>query len=233
MGEAGGASARVAAALETPVRALGWLCGWLVLACVLLTFAVVLVRYGLGRPALAAQELVLHLNAVVVLVGGAWALVRDQHVRVDIVKQGWSPGAQARAELAGIGLLLLPFCVFLFWISLDYVGASWAMREGSREVGGLPGVFLVKSLIPLSALLLVLAGVARALRMVALARPGAAAAATPAAAPAVHAAAMTEPARAGADLAGESRRSPSRQSGDVATGRGTVAGDQADDRTGR
>lgn len=171
MGEAGGAPARVAAALEAPIRALGWLCGWLVLACVLLTFAVVLVRYGLGRPALAAQELVLHLNAVVVLVGGAWALLRDQHVRVDIFKQAWSPAAQARAELAGIGLLLLPFCLFLFWISLDYVAASWALREGSREVGGLPGVFLVKSLIPLSALLLVLAGIARALRMLAVARP--------------------------------------------------------------
>jgi TRAP-type mannitol/chloroaromatic compound transport system permease small subunit len=176
MGEAGGTPGRIATALEAPIRALGWLCGWLALACVLITFAVVLVRYGLGRPALAAQELVLHLNAVVVLVGGAWALVRDQHVRVDIFKQAWTPRVQARAELAGIVLLLLPFCVFLFWISLDYVAASWAMREGSREVGGLPGVFLVKSLIPLSAVLLILAGVARALRMLALARPGSASA---------------------------------------------------------
>lgn len=172
MVEAGGGPARVAAALEAPIRALGWLCGWLVLACVLLTFGIVLLRYGLGRSAIAGQELVLHLNAVVVLVGGAWALVRDQHVRVDIFKQAWSPVAQARAELAGIGLLLLPFCVFVFVISLDYVGASWGMREGSREVGGLPGVFLVKSLIPLSAVLLVLAGVARALRMLAQARAG-------------------------------------------------------------
>jgi TRAP-type mannitol/chloroaromatic compound transport system permease small subunit len=172
MGEAGGTPGRIATALEAPIRALGWLCGWLALACVLITFAVVLVRYGLGRPALAAQELVLHLNAVVVLVGGAWALVRDQHVRVDIFKQAWTPRVQARAELAGIVLLLLPFCVFLFWISLDYVAASWAMREGSREVGGLPGVFLVKSLIPLSAVLLIVAGAARALRMLALARSG-------------------------------------------------------------
>jgi TRAP-type mannitol/chloroaromatic compound transport system permease small subunit len=187
MVEAGGAPARIAAALEAPIRALGWLCGWLVLACVLLTFGIVLLRYGLGRSAIAGQELVLHLNAAVVLVGGAWALVRDQHVRVDIFKQGWPPAVQARAELAGIGLLLLPFALFLFVISLDYVGASWAMREGSREVGGLPGVFLVKTLIPVSALLLIAAGLARGLRMLALARaaagPPAPAAASAAAVP--------------------------------------------------
>lgn len=223
MVEAGGTPARIAAALEAPIRALGWLCGWLALACVLLTFGIVLLRYGLGRSAIAAQELVLHLNAAVVLIGGAWALVRDQHVRVDIVKQGWTPAVQARAELAGIGLLLLPFAAFLFVISLDYVGASWGMREGSREVGGLPGVFLVKTLIPVSALLLVLAGIARALRMLALARaaaePPVPASASAAAVPVAQFDRISDrPASATEDPAGNAGSAKSRDAGTADAG---------------
>lgn len=171
MGEGAGLQ-RLAGWLEAPIRVIGVLCGWLVLACVLLTFAVVVLRYGFSRSGVAAQELVLHLNAAVFLLGGAWALLHDRHVRVDIAFQGWPPRTQARVELAGIVLLLLPFCVFWLWISLDYVAASWRVAEGSREVGGLPGVYLVKTLIPVAAGLLVLAGVARALRMLSQASGG-------------------------------------------------------------
>src|SRR5690606_15701428 len=71
---------------------------------------------------------------------------------------------RARVELAGIVLLLLPLCLFAVWISLDYVAASWSVREGSRDPGGLPGWYLLKALIPLSAALLALQGLAQAVR---------------------------------------------------------------------
>ncbi|MBX3724882.1 MAG: TRAP transporter small permease subunit [Xanthomonadales bacterium] len=156
---------RLAHRLEAPLRALGWLCGACVLAVVLVTFALVALRYGAGRGSIAAQELVLHLNAVAFMLGGAWTLLRDGHVRVDVLQQRWSPRTRARVELAGLLLLLLPFCAVLFWTSLDYVAASWRLREASREVGGLPGLYLIKALIPLSALLLAMAGLARGLRL--------------------------------------------------------------------
>lgn len=156
---------RLARRLEAPFRALGWLCGACVLAVVLLTFALVAIRYGAGRGSIAAQELVLHLNAVAFMLGGAWTLLRDGHVRVDVLQQRWSPRTRARVELAGLLFLLLPFCAVLFWTSLDYVAASWRLREASREVGGLPGLYLVKALIPVSALLLASAGLARGLRL--------------------------------------------------------------------
>ena len=157
-------SARIADRLEAPIKITGALCGLCILACVLLTFGVVVLRYGFGQASIPMQELVLHLNAAAFLLGGAYALVRDRHVRVDILQQRWSPRTRAIVELAGIALLLVPFCLFLFWVSLDYVAAAWRLREGSREAGGLPGVYLVKALIPISALLLLIAGVARALR---------------------------------------------------------------------
>lgn len=150
--------------LDGPVRALAPVCCVLALACVLMTFAVVVLRYGFGRSSIPMQELVLHCNAAVFLLGGAWTLLRDQHVRVDILQQGWSARGKAWAELVGIVLFLLPFCIALLWLSLDYVAASWRQGEGSREVGGLPALYLVKTLIPLSAVLLTLAGAARGMR---------------------------------------------------------------------
>lgn len=156
---------RLAAAIEAPIRWAGALCGLCTLAVVALTFGLVVLRYGFDTGSIATQELVLHLNATAFLLGGAYALLRDAHVRVDILQQRWSPRTQRRVELAGLVLLLLPFCAALFWASLDYVAASWSLREGSREAGGLPGLYLVKSLIPTAAVLLALAGLARALRL--------------------------------------------------------------------
>lgn len=165
---------RLAAAIETPIRWTGALCGLCTLSVVLLMFGLVVMRYGFDKGSIALQELVLHLNATAFLLGGAYALLRDAHVRVDILQQRWSPQTQRWAELAGLALLLLPFCAVLLWTSLDYVAMAWSLREGSREAGGLPGLYVVKSLIPASAVLLMLAGAARALRLVA-ATPGPAA----------------------------------------------------------
>jgi TRAP-type mannitol/chloroaromatic compound transport system permease small subunit len=69
-------------------------------------------------------------------------------------------------EAGGLLLLLLPFALFMLWISLDYVAASWQMQESSREPGGLPGVYLLKALIPAAAWLLAVQAVALLIRAV-------------------------------------------------------------------
>lgn len=127
-------------------------------------FALVLARYGLGIGSVAAQEAVLWLHASIFLLGLAYALRHDAHVRVDVFSQRWSARTRAWVEFGAGLLLLLPFCVFMAVISWDYVGASWAAREGSRDPGGLPGWYLLKSLLPLSAALLGLQGLAGTLR---------------------------------------------------------------------
>ena len=142
----------------------GRLAGLLAIALVGLVFALVLARYALGIGSVAAQEAVLWLHACVFLLGMAYALRHGAHVRVDVFSQRWTPRTRARVELAGLVLLLLPFCVFMVAMSWDYVGASWAAREGSRDPGGLPGWYLLKSLLPLSAALLLLQALAETLR---------------------------------------------------------------------
>ena len=81
------------------------------------------------------------------LVGMAYTLQQDAHVRVDIFYSRFSKQGQAWVDLCGALFLLLPFMLFISWISWEYIVDSWEVMEGSREAGGLPGVFLLKSLI--------------------------------------------------------------------------------------
>ena len=145
-------------------EAAGRVAGVLAVALVMLAFGLVLVRYVFNAGSVAAQEGVLWLHATVFLLGLCYALRHGSHVRVDVFSQRWSARTRARVEFAAIVLLLLPFCLFIVAMSWDYVAASWSAREGSRDPGGLPGWYLLKTLLPLSALLLLLQGVAEAAR---------------------------------------------------------------------
>lgn len=137
---------------------------WLTLAMALGGVAVVVLRYGFGIGAVWLQESVTWLHAAVFMLGAGWTLRQDGHVRVDVFYRRMSLRQQALVDLAGTLVFLLPLCGYLLVESLPYVMNSWRILERSREAGGLPGLYLVKSLIPLMALLLALAGVAEALR---------------------------------------------------------------------
>ena len=132
-------------------------------ALVLLVFGLVAARYLFHAGSIAAQEAVLWLHGALFLLALGFALKHGAHVRVDVFSQRWSARRRALVELLGTLVFLLPLCVFLLWISLDYVAVSWEHREGSN-IGGLPGWYLVKTLIPVSAALLLLQGLAEALR---------------------------------------------------------------------
>lgn len=144
--------------------AAGRLAGGLAVALVALVFGLVLARYAFNAGSVAAQEAVLWLHASLFLLGLGYTLRLDGHVRVDVFSQRWSARARARVTLVATLALLLPFCVFMLAMSWDYVAASWSAREGSRDPGGLPGWYLLKALLPVSAALLFLQGVALALR---------------------------------------------------------------------
>ena len=143
---------------------------WLALAMVLVTFAVVVLRYAFNLGWIAMQESVTFMHALVFMLAAAWTLRHDGHVRVDIFYREMSAKARARVDLAGTMLLLLPVSIFILVSSWDYVAASWALREGSREAGGLSGVYLLKTAIPMMAVLLIVQGLSNALRCIAVLR---------------------------------------------------------------
>lgn len=138
------------------VGGLGRGVAWLTLVMTLLIFAVVLLRYGLNLGWIWLQEGGTYLHALIFMTAAAWAFQTDDHVRVDIFYRDRSPRYQHAVNLAGTLLCLVPFSLFLLYIGWDYVAASWVNWEGSREAGGLPLVWLLKSLILVLPILLLL-----------------------------------------------------------------------------
>ncbi|MGF1529100.1 MAG: TRAP transporter small permease subunit [Candidatus Competibacterales bacterium] len=142
----------------------GRVVAWLTVILVLVTFAVVVMRYQFNRGSVALQESILYLHAAVFLLGAAYTLKRDGHVRVDIFYRAMGPRAKAAVDLLGTLLFLGPMAVFILWVSLPYVQDAWAITEGSREAGGLPYVYLLKTLLVIAPVLILLQGVALAAR---------------------------------------------------------------------
>src|SRR5204862_3115834 len=101
-------------------------------------------------------------RAILALLAAPWTLRGDGHVRVDIFYAYASPRSKARVDLAGALVLLIPFMAAVIWFSWPYASRAWAIGEGSREAGGIPLVFLLKSSIPLFSALLLLLGLAHA-----------------------------------------------------------------------
>ncbi|MBA6390402.1 TRAP transporter small permease subunit [Colwellia sp. BRX10-3] len=143
---------------------LGKAVAWLTLLMVLLTFSIVVLRYGFNLGWIGMQESVLYFHGLVFMLGAAYTLKHDGHVRVDIFYQKYSHKQKALLNLFGSIMLLLPVCIFIFFISVNYVMSSWQIMESSPEAGGLPLVYLNKSLILLLAITLSLQGLAEITR---------------------------------------------------------------------
>jgi TRAP-type mannitol/chloroaromatic compound transport system permease small subunit len=150
--------------IDTFTERCGRLLAWLILGMALLTTLVVVLRYGFNVGAILAQESVIYMHGAVFLLGAAYALKAGAHVRVDIFHRNFSVRAKAWIEAIGGIVFLLPLCAFILVSSADYVSESWAMQEASAEPGGIPAVFLLKSLIPVMAVNLALQGIADVLR---------------------------------------------------------------------
>jgi TRAP-type mannitol/chloroaromatic compound transport system permease small subunit len=144
--------------------AIGRAVAWLVLAVVLLQFALVVARYVFSFGSIKLSEAVIYAHAAVIMVAAAWTLAAEGHVRLDVFYATASVRTKAAVDLLGSLLLLLPFALVLLWLSVPFAARSWAILERSHETSGLPLVFVLKTLIPMFALLMALQGIAQAIR---------------------------------------------------------------------
>jgi TRAP-type mannitol/chloroaromatic compound transport system permease small subunit len=142
----------------------GRVLSWLSLFMVIVTFLVVVLRYAFDLGWIGMQESVTYMHAALFMLGAAYTLKRNGHVRVDILYQKMSRRGRAWVDLLGTLLLLAPVCTFIAWIGWEYVAESWSVLEGSREAGGIPAVYLLKTLILLMPVLVLLQGLAMVLR---------------------------------------------------------------------
>ncbi len=152
--------------IDTITLSIGKAISWLLLVMVLVSFIIVLLRYGFNIGWIAMQESVLYMHGFIFMLGAAYTLKADGHVRVDIFYQKFSQKQQALVNIIGGLFLLLPICGFIFYISFDYVQMSWHIMEKSPEAGGLPFVYLSKSFILLFCVFLSLQGFAEIIRNV-------------------------------------------------------------------
>jgi len=111
---------------------------WLTLFMVIVTFVVVVMRYIFDAGLIWVQESVVWMHAAVFMLGAAYTLQDEGHVRVDVFYRKMSDRGRAWVDLTGVIIFLLPLCLFLAWNSFEFVTHSWSMRETSRESGGLP-----------------------------------------------------------------------------------------------
>ncbi len=144
--------------------AIGRAAAWLVLAVVLLQFALVVARYLFGLGSIWLSEAVIYAHATLFMLAAAWTLCAGGHVRVDIFYADASRRTKALVDLVGALVLLLPFALTLLYLATPYTVRSWAILERSQEASGLPLVFALKTLIPVFAVLMALQGVAQAIR---------------------------------------------------------------------
>jgi TRAP-type mannitol/chloroaromatic compound transport system permease small subunit len=153
-------------AIDTLNEIIGRAASWLVLAMVLLICYDVAMRYFFQQGSVALQELEWHLFALIFLLGAAYTLKHNNHVRVDILYQSQYLSDKHRALINILGTLffLLPFCILILITAWPFVENAYYYQEGSPDPGGLPYRYLLKGSVLVAFGLLILQGIAELLR---------------------------------------------------------------------
>ena len=161
---------RLADGIDAVSFGIGRAIKWLAVLLVVAQFAVVVLRYGFGSSFIWAQELPTYLHAVLFMLAIAYVYMLDAHVRVDFFYGNWSERAKARLEIAGVLLMVWPFCALLAWASWGYVAMSFRFGEGPIQQGGLPLQPYLKGLILVMAGLLAVQALSVLIRAAAVLR---------------------------------------------------------------
>ncbi|MFG6560619.1 TRAP transporter small permease subunit [Sulfitobacter sp. 1A15299] len=157
------AIARVICAVNLVI---GHLFSWLALGIVLVCFTVVVQRYVFAISFVWMQDLYIWLNGAMFTAVAGFALLRDDHVRVDIFYRPATMARRALIDLIGVIVFLLPFCWIVYTYSIPFVQRAWGYQEGSANVGGMPGLYILKAFIIGFAFLLAMQGVAWIIRSI-------------------------------------------------------------------
>ena len=143
-------------AIEYVNEKVGEIAAFLCLFLVVLVCLDVAARALFNYSAAWIMELEWHVFACVFLLGGAYTLKQDQHVRVDLFYSKFRPKDKALVNLIGGIVLMIPFCLLLLWVCFFYAYDAFQIQEGSPDPGGLPFRFVIKGLLAFSILLLLL-----------------------------------------------------------------------------
>ena len=150
--------------LDAIAEVTGTTTAWLTGIMVIIACIVVGLRHVFDIGSIALQESVTYMHAAVFMLGTAYTLKHDGHVRVDILHKKMSARTRAWVEVLGSLLFTLPLMIFIGWGSVEFVQESWRVNEGSTDSGGIGGVYLLKTLLPIMAVSVSLQALAELLR---------------------------------------------------------------------
>ncbi len=156
---------RLSRRLDAFVQRIGDWSSWLWLVLLVVVVLNVVLRYAFGEGRIEFEEIQWHLYATGFLLALGYSVVSDDHIRVDFLRDRFSPRGRAWVELYGTLLLLLPFAALVLWFALPFVASSWRQAEVSAAPGGLPFRWAIKSMLVAGFALLALAAGARLLRV--------------------------------------------------------------------
>lgn len=148
--------------MDTLNEKIGLFMGWLTTLLVLNVFYDTVMRYAFNKGHIWLQEMEWHIFSVIFLIGAAYTLKYDGHVRVDIIYTNLSTKTRAWIDLAGTFLFLIPFCLIVILSTWGFIVNSWAVQETSPDPGGLPMRYILKTMIPLGFILLIGQGLSEA-----------------------------------------------------------------------
>ena len=140
-------------------EAAGGISAFLSVLLVLLVSIDVIARYLFNSGSVAAQELEWHIFALIFILAAGYTLKHDEHVKIDVLYSRFSPKKQALVNILGVIFLLIPFCLFVIWFSIDFFLVSFEINEASSDPGGLPARYILKLFIPIGFILLLMQGI--------------------------------------------------------------------------
>lgn len=157
---------KIIAVIDAINLAVGRTAMWLTVIMAVAQFAVVIMRYVFSITFIQMQESIWYMHGMLFLMGAGYTLLKDGHVRVDVIYREASDRFKAIADLIGSLFFLLPVMYVTIYFSYGYVLNSWRILEGSVEVRGIPGIFVLKTFIWVFVAGLTLQGIALALRAI-------------------------------------------------------------------
>jgi TRAP-type mannitol/chloroaromatic compound transport system permease small subunit len=158
---------RLSSAIDPWIRRVGEIFSWVWVVLVAVITVNVIMRYVLGKGLVQFEEAQWHLYAIGFLLGLAYCLESDDHVRIDVLAERWRPTTVAWVELYGIVLLLIPFLLLVLWYAVPFIAYSFRIGEVSEAPGGLPLRWAIKSVLLIAFALLALATASRLSRVIA------------------------------------------------------------------
>jgi len=155
---------KISSKLENILEAIGKLGAWLSLPLIGIIMFDIISRKFFVLGSTKLQEMEWHLHAALFLLALGYAYLKNSHVRIEVIREGFSTKLKAILEVIGVIIFILPYTGLIVWFGIDFVSRSYGLQEVSSALTGLSHRWIIKSFVPMGMAFLWLAGISVLLR---------------------------------------------------------------------